>query len=62
LRPPSSISKKQKTINIVSGKEEDLIIKGRHDVCPTLRSQVIIESAAAIGTCDLMMINRSNKN
>lgn len=62
LRPPSSISKKQQTLNILNGKEEDLIIKGRHDICPALRASVIIEAAAAIGICDLTMINNMYKH
>jgi len=62
LRPPSSISKKQQTLNILNGKEEDLIIKGRHDTCPALRASVIIEAATAIGICDLTMINNMYKH
>ncbi len=62
LRPPSSISKKQQTLNILNGNEEDLVIKGRHDICPALRSSVIIEAATAIGICDLTMINDMYKH
>lgn len=62
LRPPSSISKNQKTLNLLNGEEEDLVIKGRHDICPVLRASVIIEAAAAIGICDLTMINDMYKH
>jgi chorismate synthase len=55
LRPPSSISKTQKALNISTGKSEDIIIKGRHDICPALRAPVIIEAVAAIAVCDLFM-------
>jgi chorismate synthase len=62
MRPPSSISKKQYSINLETGKKEPLIIKGRHDVCPALRSPVIIEATAAIAVCDLFLRNRIQIN
>ncbi|MBU4487275.1 MAG: chorismate synthase [Candidatus Delongbacteria bacterium] len=58
LRPPSSILKSQMTINAVTGKEEELSVKGRHDVCAALRARIIIESVTAAGICDLLLINR----
>lgn len=58
LRPPSSISKLQKTINTTTGKQEDLFIKGRHDICPALRAQIIIEAVTAIGVCDLLFMQK----
>jgi chorismate synthase len=57
LRPPSSISKAQSSINISTGKTELLKINGRHDICPALRAPVIIEAAAAIALCDLFMLD-----
>jgi len=59
LRPPSSISKQQKSINLKTGEKEDLTIKGRHDVCPALRAQVIIEAAAAVAVCDLFLTGKT---
>ncbi|MBN2856771.1 MAG: chorismate synthase [Candidatus Delongbacteria bacterium] len=58
MRPPSSISKPQEALNLQTGKSEILAITGRHDVCPALRSSVIIEAAAAIAICDLYLINK----
>jgi chorismate synthase len=57
LRPPSSISKIQKSLNISTGKPEEIMIAGRHDTCPALRAPVIIESAAAIAICDLLLLS-----
>lgn len=53
VKPTSSISKAQKTLNMKSGKTETLEIKGRHDTCIALRVPVILEAAAAIVIADL---------
>jgi chorismate synthase len=58
VKPTSSISLGQKTYDIESDKMEELVIKGRHDVCIALRIPVIIESVTAIALADLLMINR----
>ncbi len=55
VKPTSSISKKQKTINIDSGKVEELIIGGRHDACIALRVPVVIEAITAIALADLKL-------
>jgi chorismate synthase len=62
FRPPSSIMKKQQSLNLKTGKPEDLLIRGRHDVCPVLRASVIVEAAAAVALCDLMLINKTTIN
>lgn len=58
MRPPSSISKPQKALNLETGKPEILEIQGRHDLCPALRSSVIVEAAAATAICDLYLISK----
>jgi len=58
MRPPSSISKPQKVLNLETGKPQMLEIQGRHDACPALRSSVIIEAATAIAVCDLYLIRK----
>ena len=45
----------QQTYNFENGAVESLIIKGRHDVCITLRAAVVIESAIAIALADLKL-------
>ena len=59
VKPTSSISKEQKTINMTTGKMVDLEIKGRHDVCIALRIPVIIEAATAIVLADLFLLNQT---
>lgn len=53
IKPTPSISKIQKTINLNTVKEEDLVIAGRHDPCIVHRALVVIESMIAIGLVDL---------
>ena len=55
IKPTASISREQNTYNFESGKVEPLIIKGRHDVCITLRAAVVVEAAAAIALADLKL-------
>jgi len=57
VKPTSSISKKQKTINMTTGEMVDLEIKGRHDVCIALRIPVIVEAVTAIVLADLFLLN-----
>jgi chorismate synthase len=58
IKPTSSISLSQKTINIETGKMVDLQIKGRHDVCFALRVPVIIEAVTAIVLADFKLIQQ----
>ncbi|MBE6221206.1 MAG: chorismate synthase [Rikenellaceae bacterium] len=55
IKPTASISMAQQTFNFESGSIEPLVIKGRHDVCITLRAAVVIEAAAAIALADLSL-------
>ncbi len=61
FRPPSSIMISQRTLNLKSGRKEDIVITGRHDVCPVLRSSVIVEAAAAICVADLLLTDKLYK-
>ncbi len=65
FRPPSSILKTQRAYNFVTFSEDELSITGRHDVCPAVRSSVIVEAAAAVALCDLYLLHglrEQNKN
>lgn len=55
VKPTPSISCEQSTFNFEAGRVEPLVIKGRHDVCITLRAAVVIESAIAIALADLKL-------
>lgn len=52
FRPTASISKIQKSINIINKENIDLSIKGNHDACFAYRCGVIVESMLAIALLD----------
>ena len=58
VKPTSSISSAQHSINLVTGKTEDVEIKGRHDACIALRVPVVLEAVTAIVLADLMMLEQ----
>ena len=58
VKPTSSISKSQKTIDLKENKLVDLKVEGRHDVCIALRVPVIIEAVTAIALADLKLMDR----
>lgn len=55
VKPTASISREQMSFNCASGQVDSLVIKGRHDVCITLRAAVVVESAIAIALADLTL-------
>ncbi len=56
VKPTSSISIKQQTFSIESGRVEVLEVKGRHDVCIALRIPVVIQAITAIALADFKMV------
>ncbi len=58
VKPPSSINKPQQTINLQTGEEAILSVKGRHDTCIALRTPVIVEAVTAIVLADFMLIEQ----
>ncbi len=55
VKPTSSISKPQKSMNMERGVVDEFVIKGRHDSCIALRIPVIVEAATAIAIVDLLL-------
>jgi len=55
VKPTSSTHQTQRTLNLSSGKMEDLNIEGRHDTCIALRVPVVVEAAAAIVMADFLL-------
>ena len=52
IKPTPSIAKEQKSVNIMSGEAEKLVIGGRHDPCIVPRAVPCVEAAAAIAIAD----------
>lgn len=55
IKPTPSISQPQKSVNLQTMQNEELVINGRHDPCIVPRAVVVIESAVALGLLDLMV-------
>jgi len=55
VKPTSSTHQNQVTMNMKTGKMEDLIIEGRHDTCIALRVPVVVEAAAAVVMADFLL-------
>jgi chorismate synthase len=54
LKPTSSISKPQATVNLESGQNTRLTIEGRHDPCIVPRALPALEAMLCIATLDLL--------
>jgi len=55
FKPPSSIAKPQLTLNLESGIEENLVVKGRHDPVIGPRAVAVVEAMAKFIICDLLI-------
>ncbi|MGE4289355.1 MAG: chorismate synthase [Salinivirgaceae bacterium] len=58
IKPTSSISKVQQTMNFETNRVEELKIQGRHDACVALRVPPILEAMTAIVLADLMLLEQ----
>ncbi len=61
MKPTSSISKPQKTVN-TKGEEVDLEIEGRHDPIIVPRVIPVLEAMTALVLVDHLMMNASISN
>ena len=55
MKPTPSISTAQKSVNLETMENEELVISGRHDPCVAVRAVPVIEAAAALAVLDLIM-------
>ena len=55
MKPTPSISLPQKSVNLETMENEELVIKGRHDPCVAVRAVPVIEAAAALAILDLIL-------
>ncbi|GAB1370069.1 chorismate synthase [Candidatus Kapaibacterium sp.] len=56
VKPSSSISVTQSTLNFETNEKQNLKIIGRHDICIALRVPVVLESVLSIVLADLNLI------
>ncbi|MCA9828133.1 MAG: chorismate synthase, partial [Nitrosopumilus sp.] len=52
FKPASSITQKQKTVDIKTKKETDLQVKGRHDPCVVPRAPPVVDSLVSLTLAD----------
>lgn len=55
FKPPSSISQEQTTLNLATGTQESLVIKGRHDPVIAPRASAVVEATGILVVCDLAL-------
>jgi chorismate synthase len=55
VKPTSSISRPQQTINLTTHEVQELVVTGRHDPCIVPRAVVVLESVASCAIADLAM-------
>ncbi len=54
FRPTPSIALPQQTVDLRTGEETEIEIKGRHDPCVVPRAVSVVEAAAALAACELL--------
>ncbi|MBR2414376.1 MAG: chorismate synthase [Clostridia bacterium] len=55
VKPTPSIAKEQATVSLTEMENTTLKIKGRHDPCIVQRAVPVLEAAAAIAVCDMLL-------
>ena len=55
VKPASGIAKAQSTLNLRTGGQETLTIRGRHDACIAVRAVPVIEAVAALVLYDVLL-------
>lgn len=55
IKPTPSIAKEQDSVNLQTGREQKLTVKGRHDPCIVPRAVPCVEAALAIALCDSVL-------
>lgn len=58
FKPTPSIIKRQKTVDLQTGENVEIQIKGRHDACVAVRAVPVVESAVALALLDMIMIKK----
>jgi chorismate synthase len=59
VKPASTVSAPQRTLDFESGEETTLAPGGRHDACIALRAAVVLEAACAVALADLSLVSRA---
>ena len=55
MKPTPSIATPQKTVNLDTMEETELVVRGRHDPCVAVRAVPVVEAVTAIVITDLLL-------
>jgi chorismate synthase len=55
FKPPSSIAREQRTVDVSRMEEAGLRVKGRHDPCVVPKAVPVVQAMVAVGLADLMI-------
>ena len=55
IKPTPSIAKPQQSVNLRTGENCELVVKGRHDACIVPRARPVVEAAAALAALDILL-------
>ena len=58
VKPTPSIGRAQKSVNMKTMEETELVITGRHDPCIVLRAVPVVEAAAAAAVYDELLMSK----
>ena len=58
FKPTPSIAKEQNTVSLATMTNTKLSIQGRHDPCIVQRAVPVLEAAAAVAVCDMLLDKR----
>ena len=56
VKPTPSIYKPQSTVDFIEGKDEALVINGRHDPAIVHRARVVADAVVALTLCDALAL------
>ena len=56
VKPTPSIFKEQTSVELATGKEATLLLRGRHDPAILHRARVVVDSVTALVLCDLLAL------
>lgn len=55
IKPASGIALPQRTLNLKTGEQTELTVRGRHDACIAVRAVPVIEAVAALAMYDILL-------
>lgn len=62
IKPTPSIGKTQKTVNLKTGENTELVVEGRHDPCIVPRALPALEAALSFALLDILLGNEQGED